>query len=387
MASKEHLNVLKRGVEIWNQWRQRIPGLRPILENADLSGTDLSEANLLGADLGGANLLMADLHLARLGGATLFGANLREANLTKADLAGANLGNVHFHKANLREAYLRGASLSRANLREANLRGANLRMTNLRLANFRGADLQGADLREADLHGADLREADLGNTNLENAIFSETVLGNVNIFAAKGPETCRHSGPSTIDHHTLMKSPNLPLAFLRGVGLSDDYIEYLPAFQNRPIQYYSCFISYSDNDKAFAEQLYANLQAKGVRCWFAPEDMKIGDKIRPRLDESIRIYDKLLLILSEHSIASTWVEKEVETAFDKEAEFKKQGQEKTVLFPIRLDDAVMESKVAWAADIRRTRHIGDFRDWKNHDAYQEAFEHLLRDLKGEIGKK
>jgi endogenous inhibitor of DNA gyrase (YacG/DUF329 family) len=71
-----------------------------------------------------------------------------------------------------------------------------------------------------------------------------------------------------------------------------------------------------------------------------------------------------------------WVEKEVETAFEKE-----RREKRTVLFPIRLDDAVMETHEAWAADIRRTRHIGDFREWKNHDSYKKAFERLLRDLK------
>jgi hypothetical protein len=52
-----------------------------------------------------------------------------------------------------------------------------------------------------------------------------------------------------------------------------------------------------------------------------------------------------------------------------------------VLFPIRLDDAAMESKRGWAADIKRSRHIGDFSHWKDHDAYQKALERLLRDLR------
>jgi hypothetical protein len=54
-----------------------------------------------------------------------------------------------------------------------------------------------------------------------------------------------------------------------------------------------------------------------------------------------------------------------------------------VLFPIRLDNAVMDTSEAWAADIRRTRHIGDFTGWKDHDSYAKAFERLLRDLKVE----
>src|SRR5215470_13770134 len=143
-----------------------------------------------------------------------------------------------------------------------------------------------------------------------------------------------------------------------------------------PIQFYSCFISYSSKDHEFAERLYADLQQKNIRCWFAPEDMKIGNKIRSSIDEAIRVHDKLLLVLTENSMKSPWVEKEVETAFEKE---RKLGR--TVLFPIRLDDAVMRAEEAWAADIRRTRHIGDFCCWKERDKYRLAFERLMRDLR------
>jgi len=128
----------------------------------------------------------------------------------------------------------------------------------------------------------------------------------------------------------------------------------------------------------FAKRLYADLQSYGVRCRFAPEDLKIGEKWRDRIDEAIHMHDKLLLVLSEHSVASVWVEREVEAAFEKE-----HRQNRLVLFPVRLDEAVMQAPQAWAADIRRMRHIGDFTRWKDHDAYQKAFTRLLRDLKAE----
>ncbi|HEU5375784.1 MAG TPA: TIR domain-containing protein [Ktedonobacteraceae bacterium] len=54
-----------------------------------------------------------------------------------------------------------------------------------------------------------------------------------------------------------------------------------------------------------ARRLHADLQAEGVRCWFAPEDMKIGNRIRQRIDEAIHLQDKLLLLLSVHSLASS----------------------------------------------------------------------------------
>jgi hypothetical protein len=174
-----------------------------------------------------------------------------------------------------------------------------------------------------------------------------------------------HSGP-------------LPLAFLRGVGLPERMIEYLPSLLEQAFQLYSCFISYSSKDQAFAERLHADLQNKGVRCWFAPHDMPIGAKIIDAIDKAIRLRDKVLLVLSEGAIASDWVEGEVTRALDEERERKQ-----LVLFPIRLDDAVMETKEAWARLLRGQRNIGDFTRWKEHDAYQKALDRLLRDLRVE----
>lgn len=68
----------------------------------------------------------------------------------------------------------------------------------------------------------------------------------------------------------------------------------------------------------------------------------------------------------------------METALGKESEGKP-----NVLFPIRLDKAVMQSRTGWASHIRLTRHIGNFTKWKSHDDYQQAFNRFLRDLKVE----
>lgn len=160
--------------------------------------------------------------------------------------------------------------------------------------------------------------------------------------------------------------------------------QYKPSIEGDPYLprqlFYSCFISYSSKDQDLANRLYTDLKSRGVRCWFAPEDLKIGDKIRDRIDESIRQRDKLLLILSENSIASDWVEHEVESALEEERQ-----SSRIALFPIRLDGAVMDSGKAWAALIRRTRHIGDFTGWKEEGSYQKALERLLRDLEQQDG--
>jgi hypothetical protein len=60
-------------------------------------------------------------------------------------------------------------------------------------------------------------------------------------------------------------------------------------------------------------------------------------------------------------------------------------RKRPLLFPIRVDDAVLETKEAWARLLRGQRHIGDFTRRKEHDAYQKALDRLLRDLRGERG--
>ena len=50
------------------------------------------------------------------------------------------------------------------------------------------------------------------------------------------------------------------------------------------------------------------------------------------------------------------------------------------IFPIRLDDAVTDTGAAGAAHIRRTRHIGDFRQWPEESSYRKALARLVRDL-------
>jgi hypothetical protein len=355
MANPEHLQILQQGVGTWNAWRLQNDDITVEIR-PDLTAADLSHANLWGAQFSGA----------LLNGTQFNYANLSDANLSHANLSGAQFNYANLSDATLDHTTLLGAFLLDATLSGANLWGAQLTSAFLYRANLRGADLQSANLSDALLAEANLSQVDL----------SRTVFGNTNLTAARGLETCHHHGPSTLDHRTLAQSGPLPLAFLRGCGLPEALINYLPSLLNQPFQFYSCFISYASKDHAFAERLHADLQNKGVRCWFAPEDMKIGDHLRPRIDETIRVYDKLLLILSKTSVASQWVEQEVETALARE---RQQGT--TILFPVRIDNTVMTLETGWPALIRNTRNIGDFRRWKTHDVYQKAFDRLLRDLK------
>ena len=197
-----------------------------------------------------------------------------------------------------------GANLSGANLGGADLSGANLEgptstgptSTGPTSATSQGRPQRGQPQRGQPQRGQPRRPT--RGANLGGAILNETVLADLDLSSCKGLDSCTHYGPSIIDHRTLQRSGPLPLVFLRGVGLPDNLIDYLPSLLNQPIQFYSCFISYSSKDQAFADRLHADMQAKGVRCWFAPHDMPTGAKILDAIDEAIRLRDKVLLVLS-----------------------------------------------------------------------------------------
>lgn len=319
MANPEHLKILEQGVEVWNKWRYEYPDVYP-----DLRYTELYYKKLSGADL-------------------------TVATLAGTDLTGADLSHAYFNYADLSHAYLD----------DANLSGAFFHVTNLSGAKLSGADFTGANLAFITFANNDLSEV-------------------------KGLKAAIHRYPSSIGVDTLyLSAGKLPESFLRGCGVPEDFIVQMRALvaSAEPIQFHKSFISYSSKDQRFAGRLYADLQNKGVRCWMATEDLKIGEKIRLGIDEAIRMHDKLLLVLSKHSVASDWVEQEVETALARE-----RREKRTVLFPIRLDDAVMKIDTGWPALVRNTRNIGDFRKWKQHDSYQKAFDRLLRDLKAEGGQ-
>jgi uncharacterized protein YjbI with pentapeptide repeats len=347
MANPLHVKILEQGFEVWNEWRKQNDDVVPDLREIKLTAANLTELanglNLTGVDLTGANLYAAQLIFAQLNNANLSGANLGWADLREANLENANLSNTD----------LRGATFGRFNRVWSWVAAGNTSIHSI--------------IGTTRLEGANLSGAHLGNT----------VFGDIDLSSVVGLDTAKHFCASTISVETLYLSQlKIPEVFLRGVGLPEKLITYLPALLNDVLQFYSCFISYSNKDLEFAERVHADLQVRGVRCWLAKEDLKIGAEIRTSLDESIRVHDKLLIVLSETSIASQWVQQEVETALARERQRKR-----PVLFPIRIDDAVMYINGGWPAFLRNTRNIGDFTRWKDFDHYERAFNRLLRDLK------
>lgn len=348
----EHLAKLREGVTAWNEWRKTNPYVQPDLEDADLRGLSLR------------------------------GARLHWTNLLNTSMDGVDASEAMFYQSNLGAARLRGANLSSikgdfTQFSAVSMDRAVLREAELNHCGFTGAEMVRVDLRRANVFGSVFRGTDLTNADFTDCVFEGNVFARIDFRRIRGLKSVVHRGPSTIGIDSLLLSDGqIPEVFLRGAGVSDGVIQYASSLVNRPIRFYSCFISHSTADKAIADRLYGQLQAQGVRCWYAPEDVKTGDKFRQQIDESVRLYEKLLVILSQASLASGWVESEVEMAFERERQTGK-----LVLFPIRIDRAAMDAPEPWAAEIRRTRHIGDFTGWKSEDEFRKAFDRLMRDLR------
>lgn len=283
MANKEQIAILKQGVEAWNRWRRRRRDKAgPQLVEAVFQGMDLSGVNLSHAELSG-----ADFENAKLSGANLSGALLYDADLRFADLTGANLSNAYLYKAILIETRLHDAKLTSANFGSADLARADFTDTDLRGAILADADLSEADFSRANLKSASLRGAIVNRTgfkgaNLQSALVAYTKFTDCDLSEARGLDSIRHDGPSSIGIDTIYRSNGqIPEKFLRECGVPEGFITEMHSLVGavEGVQFYSCFISYSSRDDEFAQRLHGRMRDAQLRVWFAPKDVKGGQKL------------------------------------------------------------------------------------------------------------
>jgi len=236
----EHLEILKRGAETWNDWRRRNPAIQP-----DLSGADIRR---------GGHIRTTRYPYSRPGETASAFRPFRDFPLQGVDLSHANLTGTIFTEV----------IMASASLRQACLRNAIMRQV----------DLSSADLSAADLQGARLLISDLANARFHTAKLGHTLMGGSCLKACLGLTEVFHMAPSHIDAGTLALSGLLPAEFLREAGVSVE-LRRLAELVGASPSYLNCFISYTAADKNFATTLRDTLLARGVPVWFAPVDSRV----------------------------------------------------------------------------------------------------------------
>jgi len=201
MANKRHLEILKQGVRIWNEWRKENPDERPDFSNAELSDINLRNADIRNVDFRNANLMKGDLR--------------------NADISKTNFTNTNLIEAKLNETFLAATFFNR---------------TYLVNTNFEKSILFYTKIVDCDLSWA-LK---------------------LNTVVHQGPSTI---GIDTI----YKSKGEIPASFLKGCGIPEYLVgTILPLVRERHHELNSCFISYSSKDEIFAKRLKNHLESKNI---------------------------------------------------------------------------------------------------------------------------
>lgn len=127
------------------------------------------------------------------------------------------------------------------------------------------------------------------------------------------------------------------------------------------------FLSHSSQDKPFIRQLAADLTANGIDVWLDEQRIRVGDSIPEKIAQGLAGSDFFLIGMSEHSVNSAWVQKELNNALVNEVQ-----RRKVHILPLKLDDTSMPPIIS-------DKKYADF-----STSYKSGLDDLLNALKGEL---
>lgn len=184
MANPEHVKILEKGVNDWNQWREMNPDIKPDLSNHDLRGKKLPSINFSKTNLREAELHEAKFNNADFTGADLSNAQCRWAVFTNAKLISVVAEGVQFNDATMNGADLSNGNFQNCNFQKCNLGSSKAQKTNFTGCNFKQAKLVNAILTRSQFHKADLSRAKMMSSVFKYSEFKDTICKSSNLTTA-----------------------------------------------------------------------------------------------------------------------------------------------------------------------------------------------------------
>ncbi len=354
MTKDEILNLFNSGEKNWNDWR-------------------LSRTNYI--DFSGIDFSNRDFSNYNLSYLVFKKTNFNFSNLSCTNISNSIIIESNFVSCNFRHSALNGSRIESCNLNSSDLSDCNLDCSYLIYSTFNCAILCNSSFLRSVFLENSINDAFLGNSR-----FGNTSLMRLDMSVTNGLDEIQFTGQCNIDFHTLQKS-KFSKTFLFKSGLPQNYINYLPDFiEPEGIRLFPCFLSHSSKDKVFARKLYDALSAKGVLVWFDEKSLKPGDHLETSISKGISMYDKAILICSENSLNSWWVNRELDRVLDKEHFYYKSSIEKKhILIPVKIDQYIHTWENSRKSDIEKYV-IGDFINWNETGQFNKAVDLLIEAL-------
>ena len=141
----------------------------------------------------------------------------------------------------------------------------------------------------------------------------------------------------------------------------------LSSVQVAPPQYHGIFLSHTSADKSFVRELKNRLEAHGVKdIWLDEAEILVGDSLTKKIDEGLKKTKYIGVVLSPRSIKSTWVERELDLAINREI-----ATGEVAVLPLLYEQCALPGFLVGKM----------YADFTSPDRYDESLSKLLRRLK------
>jgi uncharacterized protein YjbI with pentapeptide repeats len=241
---------------------------------------------------------------------------------------------------------------------------------------------------------SNFKKIDLRNSKFMNSVLAETsfVDCEFNSDTISVTEELKFKSNGYLDLQTILKSEQIDFNILKQIfKVHDPNIQETLKKITEELNYQKVFISFSFEDKRFAERLHLEFESRGIRTFFWMKDAPPGQSMEDIMREGVRSTDKLLFIASKNSIKSIACQFELSEGRRKQTETWE-----NIIFPIHIDDFIfkvnksqirpIEKMEEYWRNIEEIKRVNsaDFSEFNkgkiNHKKFKQSIDRIVKEL-------